>query len=121
MVGLVLGKIALSQSEEVFKVKKSGGEGKEYQKVYKLNILEGVDTLEINSGGMYDFTAAKGNYDSISVFNLTYQLYGSRIFIRTGKFAGVGMLKLFKKDADGGMHLFFIKNIQLVRPKSYDE
>ncbi|MFN8288369.1 MAG: hypothetical protein U0V74_16550 [Chitinophagales bacterium] len=105
-----------AQKEDVFRIEKAPAE-KQYQKVYKLDLFTGVDTLEVSSGRLFDFTNAKGTYDSISVFNMSYKLMGKYIMLKPGKFEGIGIFKLFKKSAEGVMQLFFIKNFRLIKPK----
>lgn len=107
-----------AQKEDVFRIEKEPTH-KSFQKVYKLDIFSGVDTLEVNSGRLFDFTNVKGTYDSISTFNMQYRLMGNYILLTPGKFEGTGIFKLFKKDSKGEMMLFFIKNFKLVKLRSF--
>lgn len=106
----------LAQKEDVFRIEKEPLH-KPYQKVYKLDLFNSVDTLEVSGGRLFDFTNAKGTYDSISTFNMQYRLMGNYILLTPGKFEGIGIFKLFKKASDGAMQLFFIKNFRLVKPR----
>lgn len=105
-----------AQKEDVFRIEKEPLH-KPYQKVYKLDLFNSVDTLEVSGGRLFDFTNAKGTYDSISTFNMQYRLMGNYILLTPGKFEGIGIFKLFKKASDGAMQLFFIKNFRLVKPR----
>lgn len=112
---------ANAQQDRVFKVKKPADSlqnEKQYQRLYKLNLFAGVDTLYM-MGSVFDFSEAAGLYDSISTFNMRYKLYGGGKYIElmTGKFEGIGMLKLFRKKEDGTMELFYLKNFYIRQPR----
>lgn len=110
-----------AQQDRVFKVKKPADSlkaEKQYQRLYKLNLFAGVDTLYM-MGSVFDFSEAAGLYDSISTFNMRWKLYGGGRYIElmTGKFEGIGILKLFRKKEDGTMELFYLKNFYIRQPR----
>ncbi len=118
---LLAAEVLPAQQDLVFKVKKPADSlkaEKQYQRLYKLNLFAGVDTLYM-MGSVFDFSEAAGLYDSISTFNMRYKLYGGGKYIElmTGKFEGIGMLKLFRKKEDGTMELFYLKNFYIRQPR----
>lgn len=103
-----------AQSEQTFVVKKNNSNpGKEHSsKIYKLNLFVGIDT--IYSGGLYDFSAAFGWYDSIATVRMKHTLYKNGQIISLSpnnpRWEGTTVLKLFKKDDLGVMQLIYVKN-----------
>lgn len=106
--------VVAAQTEQTFVVKKNTANPEKQQaiKIYKLNLFVGIDT--IYSGGLYDFSAAFGWYDSISTLRMKHTLYqnGRVIALSTDNqlWEGTAMLKLFKEDDHGVMQLIYVKN-----------
>lgn len=89
-----------AQKEDVFRIEKEPTH-KSFQKVYKLDIFSGVDTLEVNSGRLFDFTNAKGTYDSISTFNMQYRLMGNYILLTPASLKGQEYSNCLKRIVKG--------------------
>lgn len=104
-----------AQGEQTFVVKKKDAPSHEKTpdtKIYKLNLFVSIDT--IYSGGLYDFSAALGWYDSIATLGMKHTLYQNGRVIAllpdNQRWEGTAMLKLFKKDDYGVMQLIYVKN-----------
>lgn len=106
---------AVAQSEQTFVVKKKNASPQQNiqrDKIYKLNLFVGIDT--IYGGGYYDFTAARGWHDSIATTGMKYTLYQNGTYIAlyplNQRWDGTAMIKLYKKDSNGSMNLVYMKN-----------
>ena len=101
------------QAEETFSVKKKPiAEQNEMQRIFKLNLDPGHDTI---CGGLFiDLSPVLPYYDSISYFNLKYMsTFGKdKISFQTTTVGNGGhaILKFYQKQKDKTYKLIYIRN-----------
>ncbi|MDB5281506.1 MAG: hypothetical protein JWO06_581 [Bacteroidota bacterium] len=102
-----------AQGDATFKVQKTTTTKKEYQKIFKFNLFPGIDTLDVNQHYMGDITPIMGLYDSVAAFNMQLRIKDNKASLITSKYAGIGMLKFFRKDEKGVFTLIYIRNFTI--------